>query len=244
MKKFVTMTMMVLSLSLASIAGAAVGDVHDLLTDVTANAGWAVNPPSVSPAVGEWSVGTTQTIGDFTPFDIFLGGPTVWHTEAYLGLPYNAANANANHITPHTYFTGPVNLVAENTITGTDNVLDEGEYYSVYSLIRWTAPAGIAANQAVTVDINLGASDRAIDIWVAKGTDILFENIETTPVIEQISTSVGTDDVIDLLIKRNITADGYHSAITTVGFTITEVPEPLTIGLLSLGSLALLRKRR
>lgn len=253
MKKYVTMTMMVLSLSLASFAGAAVGDVHDLFTDVTANAGWAVNPPSTSPAVGEWSAGTTQTIGDFTPFDIYLGGATVWHTTAYLDQSYNSIGQNAGHITPHTYFNnGQVYLAAENTITGNDNVLDAGEYYTVYSAIRWTAPATIAANQAVTVEIALGNveadSSRLTDTWVAQGTNILFEQPATDPETDTFSgllyTTVSPGDAIDVLIKRNIASDGYHAAISNMHMTITEVPEPLTISLLSLGSLALLRKRR
>jgi len=123
--------------------------------------------------------------------------------------------------------------------------LDEGEYYSVYSAIRWTAPVTIAANQEVTVDIALGDSLQSIDTWVAQGTDILYENIGTTLAqSEQLSTSISAGDVIDVLIKRNIAADGYHNVLPTIGFTVTEVPEPLTIGLLSLGGVALLRRRR
>ncbi len=123
--------------------------------------------------------------------------------------------------------------------------MDEGEYYSVYSAIRWTAPVTIAANQEVTVDIALGDSLQSIDTWVAQGTDILYENIGTTLAqSEQLSTSISAGDVIDVLIKRNIAADGYHNVLPTIGFTVTEVPEPLTIGLLSLGGVALLRRRR
>jgi hypothetical protein len=240
---------MLIVVSMAGIVSAGVGDVHDLLTDVTANGGWTT---SGSPAVGEWNVGTTQTIGDFTPFDIYLGGPTVWHTEAYLGLPFNAANANVGHITPHTYFTGSVYLVAENTITGDDNVLDAGEYYSLYSAIRWTAPATIAANQDVTVEIALGNvegdSATATDTWVAQGTNILFEQAATSPETDTFSgllnTSVNPGDTIDVLIKRNIAADGWHAAISNMHMTVTEVPEPMTIGLLAMGGLALLRRKR
>ena len=115
----------------------------------------------------------------------------------------------------------------------------------MYSAIRWTAPVTIAANQEVTVDIALGDSLQSIDTWVAQGTDILYENIGTTLAqSEQLSTSISAGDVIDVLIKRNIAADGYHNVLPTIGFTVTEVPEPLTIGLLSLGGVALLRRRR
>lgn len=250
MPKYAAIAMMLVTLSMAGVTSAAV--MYDLVTEVTANGGW----PSDTPTIGTWSAGSTETIGSFDPFVTFSGGgPTVWQTTTYkdAGHPYNSIGAAAGQITPHTYFEqGAVVVCPNNDITGTDNILDPGEIYNLYSLIRWTAPATMAADQAITLDVFVDTTtfiiyaptnNKLSDTWVVKNGDILFEKISTNPETDfgPISTdiTVSPGDTIDILGKRNVEDDGYHSCLFAPQITITVVPEPSTLVLLSAGLLGL-----
>ena len=241
-KKYVFLAVALLSVSLASVANAA---VYDLTADVTANGGWS----STSPSAGTWSAGTSQSVGSFIPFTEYLGGATVWHTSAYTGNPYNA-NGNVAGLTPHTYYdAGSVWMAADHRISGTDNVYDPAtENYVNYTVIRWTAPTTSAITINAVFDTVSGASTVLTDAWVTKGAAVLFSQLATNPetVISSglLSTTVNAGDTIDFLIKRSEGQTGDHAALCAMGITITEVPEPMTLSLLGLGGVLCVVRRK
>lgn len=202
----------------------AIAAVYDLGADVAANGGWS----STSPTAATWSAGSSQTLGGFTAYDEYLGGPTVWDTKAYLSQAFNDANANAGHITPHSYYPGDaVYMAADNTW--------DGSTYTVYSIIRWTSPEAGSA----TIDAALTGGTSVVDAWVLKNGSVLASGATSGT----LGTTVAVGDTIDLVIKRVAGADGAHNAIVAVDAAISVVPEPLTLGLLAIGAAGFIRRK-
>jgi len=213
--------------------------VYDLTADVAANGGWS----ATSPTVGTWTAGSSQALGTFTAYDTYLGSVppdylTIWHSPAYLSQGFNADNATSGHVTPHTYFSyGKVLQVAENTWDGSN--------YTVYSIIRWTAPEAGPA----TVNVTIGnIAPTKVDAWVLKNGVTLFSQGATEPetdiVTGILNTSVAVGDTIDLVIKRTAGQDGAHAGNTFMDAQINVVPEPISLAMLASGGLFLGLRRK
>lgn len=234
MKKYVVLMMVVLTLSLASLAGAAIGTVHDLNTDMKGTAYQA----------GNWAYGWSTDLGtdpgDFGFLDYYVearpapdlvhlwvasvdhGGPHLWYVVA--GGNFFGANAGEHGFCP-----------------------PGGTVDAQYTTFRWTAPADVAAAVDITGWARPANVTQVKKVVVAKNGTELFSAVVMDTLVDFTGMSevaIAAGDVIDIAIHRYDDSDSSGWDWCGVSATITEVPEPMTIGLLSLGGLALLRRRR
>ncbi len=231
MKKYVALMMMVLTVSLASLAGAAVGTIHDLNSQMngefTQAGNWAYG----------WSSNLGNNLGDFGLLDTYVearpapdlvrlwvhsteGGPHLWYVTA--GGNFFGANAGEHGFCP-----------------------PDGTVNAQYTTFRWTAPAGVASAVDITGLARPATDVQVKEIFVAKNGTPLFQMVTWGTQVDFTGLTnipIAAGDWIDFAINRYDTSSGNDWC--GLQATITEVPEPMTMGLLTLGGLALLRRRR
>jgi len=227
MKKYAAMLMMVLMLSLASIAGAAIGTIHDLNSQMNGEFTQA----------GNWAYGWSSNLVDFGLLDSYIkardvpelvnlwvhsteGGPHLWYVVA--GGNFFGANAGEHGFCP-----------------------PDGTVNAQYTTFRWTAPAGVASAVDITGLARPATDIQVKEIFVAKNGTPLFQMVTWGTQVDftgMSNISIAAGDWIDFAIHRYDDSSGTDWC--GLQATITEVPEPMTIGLLTLGGLALLRRRR
>lgn len=198
--------------------------VWNLNSDLANAGGWSAN----SPVVGPWSMGWSYSLGSQTLFNTWVGGESfVWHTPLSDHFNPGAGGNPDGSTTPHGgYSAGQCILAAANYITGDDNVYEpgSGETYSVYSVVRWTAPAAMEA--AITgsfIPLNPGNTD----VWVVHNGSALFSQASscTTPEIMRSFSSpvitLAAGDTIDFVVKRNDNYTGDNNTHTYIDANIS-----------------------
>ena len=199
---------------------------------------------------GPWSLRFGN--GSVLPGSSISGGWSV-PQPVWGSIPGGWFKSNGAETVPHDWLQGDI-------ITHTE---DSGDP-NLSMVIRWQSP--INGVVKVTGDLWWGgvpdqffrANDWAVDVNGAfvtggvgtvgsgsgrgRGNPILFSEGTGSPgALSLLTVHVG--DEIDLVVSRNIGSFGGNGAYTGENFTITSIPEPVSIMLLSMGGTLLLLRR-
>jgi hypothetical protein len=231
MKKVV----LVLVLALAVSAQA---EVYDLNASFT--------PSDSSNPIGQWSLGrsTELTQTSFalntsyqdSPWGVGPGGVSVWWNETNPSYGFPGGWPLIWHSFTYTENTGAGYIIEPGETQVQTGVVAPG----LNGVIRWTAP------EAGLIDIDLNVSLNYAGTAALGGTVLLNDSVLKTYDINfgaysALNLAVAAGDTIDVVING---PDGGSNSVSVAEVITFEVPEPATIGLLSMGALALLRKRR
>lgn len=178
---------------------------------------------------GVWTYGYTTTLGGafnaFTTTMDFGNGITTWYTPGLSG-----------DYTPGIY--SNQSGQSHNNVANGEVALHSGPS-GEYGVARFTSPTG----NLFSITGSFGAGDHGtVDLFILKNGATLYSVSGATATESfNLNEALVAGDTLDFVVGY---AGAYQFDSTPLSATISAVPEPASMAALSLGALALLRKRK